>query len=271
MSSRKPVAWILIHSKVIARIEAFEAGFRSLGFEVSRRTPFAIGPSDVLVIWNRFGAGAKAADRFDAIGRPVLVIENGYVPHPSGLDTLAAAWSRHLGAGSWWIGGPERWDHWGVAIAPWQERAPDAPVLLAPQRGIGPADTAPAADWAVRMEEYLKARTRRPIRIRRHPGTGTPDRPLSDDLGEAAAVAVHASRVGIEALIAGIPVLTSFPRWIGAQAAATGWTDPLHRGDRLAMLRRLAWAQWTIEEIANGTALPRLLRLAPEGFREKGL
>ena len=49
----------------------------------------------------------------------------------------------------------------------------------------------------------------------------------------------------------GIPALSEMPHWIGEQ-------DNTEAG-RLAMFRRLAWAQWTHEEIADGEAFARLL------------
>ena len=49
----------------------------------------------------------------------------------------------------------------------------------------------------------------------------------------------------------GIPVESHMPNWIGAQ-------DNTEAG-RLAMFRRLAWAQWQLSEIATGEPFRRLL------------
>ncbi len=59
----------------------------------------------------------------------------------------------------------------------------------------------------------------------------------------------------MKALLWGIPVESHYPRWIGKQ-------DNTDAG-RLAMFERLAWAQWTHEEIAEGLPFRRLLGFVP--------
>jgi hypothetical protein len=64
----------------------------------------------------------------------------------------------------------------------------------------------------------------------------------------------------------GIPVFYEFDRWIGARAALpiSVWGAEPKRDDaaRLAMLRRLAHAMWTLEEVRSGEAFSNLLRAA---------
>ena len=50
----------------------------------------------------------------------------------------------------------------------------------------------------------------------------------------------------------GIRVESHMPNWIGEQ-------DNTDEG-RVAMFRRLAWAQWTLEEIESGEPFQRLIR-----------
>lgn len=59
------------------------------------------------------------------------------------------------------------------------------------------------------------------------------------------------SGAALQALLWGIPVASEMPDWIGAQ-------DNTDAG-RLAMFRRLAWAQWTLEEISDGLPFRSLL------------
>ena len=94
------------------------------------------------------------------------------------------------------------------------------------------------------------ARRRHGGRIRAHPGKyrGTP---LEVDLASAGRVVTWGSGAAIHALLMGIPVTSEMPDWIGHQ----GNTD----AGRLDMLRRLAWAQWTLDEIASGEAFRWML------------
>ncbi len=60
----------------------------------------------------------------------------------------------------------------------------------------------------------------------------------------------------IKALLMGIPVFYEFDQWIGKQAglhvSKLGGEPKRSDDDRLAMFRRLAWAQWTLDEISKG-------------------
>jgi hypothetical protein len=97
-----------------------------------------------------------------------------------------------------------------------------------------------------------KALNRHGGRVRPHPGRGE-GVPLAADLARAGRVVTWGSGAAIRALMWGIPVISEMPRWIGQQ-------NNTEEG-RLAMFRRLAWAQWRLEEIANGGPFARLLNL----------
>ena len=68
---------------------------------------------------------------------------------------------------------------------------------------------------------------------------------------ESGKVVTWGSGAAIKALQMGIRVHSDMPHWIGEQDNTTE--------GRLAMFRRLAWAQWTLEEIASGLPFERLL------------
>ena len=87
-------------------------------------------------------------------------------------------------------------------------------------------------------------------RLRPHPGKLL-GKPLEDDLAGAGKVVTWGSGAAVKALLMGIPVESHMPRWVAEQ-------DNTEAG-RLAMFRRLAWAQWTIDEIASGEPFRRLL------------
>lgn len=248
----------LIRTAVHYRHEAFHAGLRALG-----ATESGPGDCDLLVIWNRYGDFARKAEEVERRGGTVLVAENGYLGNDFAGDRwYAISRGQHNGAGWWPDGGPERWDALGVELAPWRTEGRD--VIVLPQRGIGPLTVAMPARWPQEVMRVLPGLTKRPVRIRNHPGTRTDGPTLEEDLRGAWAAVTWGSGAALKALAMGVPVFHEFADWIGAPAARP--LRELKHGPRcddaarLGMFRRLAWAQWTIKEIASGEAFRLLLR-----------
>lgn len=241
-------AWLALRDGVHYRREAFTAGLEAAGYAVNLGLPRRPSKGDVLVLWNRYGQFARMADAFEFEGLPVLVAENGYLGNElAGERWYAISRGQHNGVGQWKVGGPERWDGLGIALSPWRKPGGDTVVL--PQRGIGPPGVAMPLNWPERISTRLKAEGVR-FRVRQHPGQGSA-KPLADDLAGASQVVTWGSGAALKALTMGIPVRSELPGWIGAQ-------DNTDAG-RLAMFRRLAWAQWTLAEIAAGEPFRRLL------------
>jgi hypothetical protein len=80
-------------------------------------------------------------------------------------------------------------------------------------------------------------------------------------LADCFAAVTWGSGAAIKAIIAGVPVFHEFSRWIGAPAAKFGAAnlEQPFVGDRLPMLRRLAYAQWSVAEIERGEPFALLL------------
>ncbi|UHQ21895.1 hypothetical protein LVB77_14595 [Lysobacter sp. 5GHs7-4] len=235
-------AWLNLRHAVPARREAFARGLGRLGYTVIDGLTFRPGASDILVTWNRIRDGHTAACAFESRGLPVLVAENA----SWGNDFQGGHWYTlargfHNKAGAFPVEGPERWDALTVELAPWR-RSGETVVL--PQRGIGPPGIAMPLSWTERVHREVGGR------IRKHPGQSAA-RPLCEDLAQAGRVVTWGSGAAIRALMWGIPVRSDMPGWIGEQ-------DNTGAG-RLAMLRRLAWAQWQLHEIATGEPMRRLL------------
>ena len=212
----------------------FEAGLTRLGYTVHHGLPAS--PDGLLVTWNRVGHADYVARQYEAAGLPVIVAENGFL---DGCYTLAR--NRHNTAGMFPVGGPERWDGQGIQLAPLRT---EGETVILPQRGIGSPPTAMPRDWP------QVAQARHGGRIRPHPGRGI-CKPLQDDLAQSGLVVTWGSAAALWALRWGIPVHSEMPGWIGEQ-------DNTESG-RLAMFRRLAWANWRHSEIASGEAFAWLL------------
>ncbi len=231
-------AWLNLRHAVPARWRAFSRGLQGLGYTVVEGCTTKPGPSDILVTWNRLREGAIAANAFESRGLPVLVEENAIW----GNDFCGGHWytvarSVHNTAGKFPVGDAARWDGLGVELAPFRT---EGETVILPQRGIGPRGVAMPMDWAKRHKG----------RVRSHPGTGACV-PLEQDLAGCGRVITWGSGAAVKALMLGITVTSEMPNWIAEQENTNA--------GRLAMFRRLAWAQWRIEEIASGEPFKRLL------------
>jgi len=249
-------ACCLIRSAPHYRADAFASGLRAIGAELV--TDYR--EASVLVLWNRYSDFARQADQVERRGGTVLVAENGYLGNEFVGDRwYAISRTHHNGAGWWPDGGPERWDSLGVELAPWRD---GREVVVLPQRGIGPVGVAMPGQWARDAMQRIPRMTKRPARVRPHPGVNDCI-PLAEDLADAWAAVTWGSGAAIKALALGVPVFHDFPDWIGAPAArplrdmAAG---PLRDDEaRLGMFRRLIWAQWRLSEIESGEAFACLL------------
>jgi hypothetical protein len=232
----------------------FIAGLTACGLIVvtELRTP---AEGDVLVIWNRSGWRDTEAKRFEAAGAAVIVAENGYL----GKRWREKKWfslslGHHAGAGVWPDLGPDRWDSWNVRMEPWRDGGTEVVVLG--QRGIGEPGIGSPAGWQDSIARLVRGR------IRAHPGASPPAITLVQDLASARCVVTWNSGGALVALLMGVPVFYAQPQWIGASAARhiNDWAYGAHRGDRVAMFQRLAWAMWTADELRTGDAFEKLLR-----------
>jgi hypothetical protein len=198
-----------------------------------------IGDPEVFVTWNRIGAADHVAKQHEARGIPVIVAENAAWGNDfAGRQWYSLARGMHNTAGRFPVDGFERFDGLDVDLQAWRT---EGERVVLPQRGIGPAGVAMPRDWAAHQKG----------RIRVHPGTRACV-PLEKDLAAAGEVVTWGSGAAIKALMWGIRVESQMPAWIGEQ-------DNTDAG-RLAMFRRLAWAQWTLEEIESGEPFERLIR-----------
>lgn len=258
----RSTATILFRPERHYRREAFAAGLRAAGFASSFEAAASPGRGDVLVLWNRFARSEPIARRYERAGARVLVAENGY----AGLDAeggllFALAGGHHNGAGSWpYI--PGRAAAQNLTLAPWRSAGEHVLVLL--QRGIGEAGVAMPRPWAAEIGSWLARQTKRPVRVRMHPGRvkGSIAVPLEQDLANAWCCVTWGSGAAIKAMLAGVPVLYAFDRWIGASGAGRLGLDDIdapRMPERGPLLDALGSAQWSLAEIASGEAFGTLL------------
>lgn len=212
---------------------------------------------DVIVSWNRHSIRAVHCLRYEKRGAKAVIVENGWIA-PKGQKTYSILLGQH-NCGSWRVGPTDRFDLLGVPLKPWRERGEH--ILLLPSRGIGSHEARQPYGWIDRTIAQLRAVTKRPIRIRMHPGKCDNAPALEADLVNAHAVVTWASGAAIKALAAGVPAFYGLKDWVGAAAAKHGFgeIEQPFLGDRLPMFRALAWAQYTAQEIRTGWPLKWIL------------
>lgn len=259
-------AWNLTRGESHYRHEMFNDGLRAVGYEVLKGSPREVVAGDVLLIWNRYGPYHEIATAFEAAGGTVIVAENGYLGRdgisPHAMDPrqiYALAIGGHNGQGSWPSGGPERFAALGVDLRPW--RADGGHVLVCPNRSFGIPGRMMPPTWVSSVHRRLVRLTKREIRIRPHPGNEPAKKPLAEDLRDAWAVVIWSSSAGLYALLEGIPVVCEAPYWILKGATCPDWEARVRGGvyPRRRHFERMAWAQWSIDEISRGEPFRLLL------------
>jgi hypothetical protein len=270
-------AYCLVREAPVYRAHAFRAGLAAAGFHVSTDVPGVINPGDVLVTWNRYMDRHELAKRFEAAGGIVLVAENGYIlpgggsPHEqSPRESFALARSYHNDETVIPPGDASRWDALHVELKPWREDGRH--ILVCPNRSFGTPGRFMPIGWAENVAARLRAITKREIRVRPHPQNSPPVKPLADDLAGAWATVIWTSSAGVHSLVAGVPVICEAPFWIckGATLPLNAYVGTALDHEktfgtdfqtvaRAEVMERLAWAQWNLQEVADGSAFRYLL------------
>lgn len=207
------------------RHRIFTRGLQALGYTITKKPE-----GDLFVSWNLIHHAKELAKNFN----DVVIVENASWGNTfAGNSWLHVVRNQH-NIGGHGFAGSQRWDCIGVKLAPFREGGET--VILA-QRGIGQGGMPP--NWPQNALKKYGGR------IRVHPGKNE-GIPLELDLKDCGRVITWGSGAAIKALMWGIPVISEMPNWIAEQNN----TD----AGRLAMFRRLAWAQWRMSEIESGEA-----------------
>lgn len=235
------------------KVDLFLKGLNAAGYlATTNYPPDKIKSGDILLAWNRKESTDKMIAQFEKAGGKVFIAENGYIGKDNqGNRLISLALSKHLGLGKWPVFYEQRFLSHNFEIQEWKSGGDE--IVILGQRGIGLASS--GYDWPYAVYHELKHKTKRPIKIREHPGKN-PETSLEDALKNAHCVVTYSSSAGIQAIAQGIPCFHMLKGWIGQDASIYG-IDNLEspfKGDRMPMFHKLSWAQWTQEEIATGEA-----------------
>jgi hypothetical protein len=233
------------------------------GFDEPRRCDFA-------VVW---GFRQK---RVMAEAPHTLVMERGHVGDRQAQTSLG--WDGLGGRGRYPqpMNGAWRWGWFHKDLMkPWREDGWYALVI-----GQVPGDEAVkdinVSGWVAGVCQTVARVWAMPVRYRPHPLARALGHPLegplrgvelslggalAEDLTEAAVAVTYSSTSGVEAALAGVPVVALDRGSMAWDVATHDLGEPWARPDRTAWAHNLAWTQWDDEEISAGVAWDYLQRV----------
>jgi len=248
---------------------AFAKGLKRCGVRFEMRLAgTGYRPADAGVFW-----GVRAQHLIKQCGNYV-VLERGYfgdrTKHTAvGLNGLnnRADFCNQVMPG-------DRWQQHGVAMQPWNPVG-DYVLLVGQVEGDMSTAHLHLSEFYKQAVKDIKAFIDLPIIFRPHPlsrrdmridGAKTSTRSLGDDLNGAAFVVTCNSNTGVDAMLAGKPVVIYDPGSMVTGLAAESVDElSLFEPDRQQWAYDLAYAQWTQSEIEAGDAWqhikPRLFEL----------
>lgn len=211
---------------------------------------------DIHVFW-----GLKRQHYKDAVkgGKPFVVVERGYLGDRikqwfsvgiGGLNGYADFNNQNV------LG--NRWTQW--EMQPWKEDGQYALVV-----GQVPHDASlygiDIDQWAKMAVEQAK-RVYSDVRFRHHPEVKAKDRPdygvpvmqgsLPKVLADAKCVITYSSNTAVDAVLLGVPSITTIKGSMAWDVTSHNIEDPLIYPDRQEWLKRLAYTQWSIDEMRQG-------------------
>lgn len=257
---------------------AFAAGIPGAELHDDR----AYEPCDVMVI---FGLVKKVYQPSHAKGElirrhrgPVVVVERGFVgrgPALPGPDIYAGGtyWSVGLGGINGRAdfrndGSPaDRWARLGVEMKPWRLQGGDGALIVGQVPWDVSVQDSDHIGW-VKAQVNDARRHGLAVRFRPHPyavkrgvnygvDCEVSRVGLDEDLARASLVVTQNSNVGVDAAIAGVPVVATDQGSMAWPVAAHSITEAVADDHwwpcRLQWAYDLAYAQWTIEEMRDGS------------------
>lgn len=210
---------------------------------------------DVVVVFGLQWKGAWVLRDYQAAGIKVVVVDYGYCKRTNHIfDWKSGHWQVSLGGlNNVPVGDfpSDRWDALGIQI---KERGgdPNGHTLICTQT-TGDAshghDEKGIQQWVNEQFQKWQNPILRPHPLQDHLTYGKQILPgsLKSALEAARRVVVMNSNTGHEALIAGVPVTATMP---AAYSELTGELPTVE--NRLKYFHRLAYGQWTWEEMRNG-------------------
>lgn len=247
--------------------EAFAAGLRANGDE-PLLTRVGYANCDAVVCW-----GWRRGRNVNAQGKDALILERGYLGDRSKWTSMG--WNGLNGRADFRLPAvcdPSRFERlFGHTMKPWKNGG-DYVLIMGQKPGDMSLGGLCLTPWYKETAQALREIHGLPVFLRPHPvalkqgkwvsppGVEIMDGTLEDALEGAALCVTWNSNSATEAVMAGVPTIVMD---IGAPAyPVTGHKlTEIVRPDRRIWAERLAWCQWSLDEIATGEPWARLRTL----------
>lgn len=238
--------------------DALETGLNVHGITVQRTASVEHAEAGHVACW-----GWRTGQRLRELGKQVLVMERGYLGDRFAWTSLG--WNGLNNRAQFGVkndGGERFRRHFGDLLQPWNPTG-DYLLIVGQVPGDASLQGRDLSSWYAEQAK-LAAAMGLPARFRPHPealkrgyqkavpGADVLGGDLQSALRGAALVATWNSNTGVDALLAGKPVTVADPGsmvWEQAQGLRRG-AQP----DRESWAARLAWCQWSLDEIRSGEA-----------------
>jgi hypothetical protein len=234
----------------VEHAQALAEGLRRHGIRVvtGRRWP---ARTRTVACW-----GWRLGSRFRRMGHEVLVMERGYLGDRFKWASLG--WNGLNGRAKFpSVDDPSRFQrHFAHLMKPWRSggdyalligQVPRDVSIRGVNMNVWYADTAGAMGMPVRFRPHPFARAGQTV-----PGTTLSQGSLQEALDGAAVTLTYNSNTGVDSVMAGVPVTVADH---GSMAwPVAGRLGEIVRPDREQWASRLAWCQWTLDEIRSGEA-----------------
>lgn len=255
--------------------DAFEKGLQSLGYESVKSN------EDVAVIWSVLWHGRMAANKsiYDsclATNKPIIIIEVGNLVR----NTTWRISLKHINALGEFSNNtdldPNRPKKLGIDLEPLQTvRRGEILIATQHERSLQWEGMPSMKAWTERMITEIRKRTNRRIIVRPHPRSLFPIKipnvlvsnpkkiPNSyDDFDifyNYHCVINHNSGPAVQAAIKGVPVICDSSSLAGELSSKLDDIENVALPDRTEWFLKLCHTEWTVEEIAAGLPIQRLV------------
>ena len=241
----------------ITAARAFAEGLKRFGITAGVHSTGTYTPSDLAVFWGH--RQHQIMQRQRSKGLDYLVMERGYIGDRfqytslgfNGLNGRAEFYADNMPA--------SRGDRFRGTIKPWHSG--EYYLICGQVIGDASLNEVDYPAWVMSLPREINGL---PVMFRPHPvrfGYAVPfpltTGSLDEDLAGAAGVITFNSNSAVDALLAGTPA-------IACDAGSMVYGDVGHSTDdwrkphREEIINRLAWCQWTLDEIAAGAAWDHL-------------
>lgn len=236
----------------VAAMKAMRKGLKKSGHQVVYTNTKTKVQADLHFIWSIKNLGCVSGD--------YIVLEAGYVSANTGnylkdrnhfisfsINGLHGLGKKHPDAPS-----SDRWDKLGIALKPWRQSERKLGLLV----GQHPLDAVTGKSY----EQWMRNTKSKldilgnPYIYRDHPLIKPCDETLAEQFDRVDHVITYCSTTAVEAVFEGVPTVAYADSSIATPVTSRTIEEDFWVNDREAWCHQLAYRQWKLEELVDGSA-----------------